>query len=174
MPLGQHLGTDQDVGLAAMYPFGQRLPLLAISGRIAIDTQNARLGIAFGEGGFQPLGASSESLDVLVATGRAGFRHRALRTAMVAAQTSVKQVQYEIGGAARAVRNPSAVRTGKDWCVAATVKEDQALLATRESLFNRQQQGAGQPVLQFFSARIDTLHNRQAGRIRNDEDFPGE
>ncbi len=60
VPLGQHLRTDENVGLAVVDLFDQHLPLLAALGRIAVGAQDARVGEARGEGFFEPLRATPE------------------------------------------------------------------------------------------------------------------
>ena len=162
VPLGQHLGADQDVGLAGVDLCAQRFPLLAALGRVAVHAQDARLWKTLGKRFFEALGAAPEGQDVLVATGRASLGHAAFEAAVMAAQAAVGEVQHQVGRAARAVGDPAAGGTAENRRVAAAVEEDQALLAACQTRADGAQQHAGQPILELLQARIDALHLRQA------------
>jgi len=136
VPFGEHLGADQNVGVAAVNPRHQHFPLLAAARHITIDAQHASLGKVLGEHRFQALRAAPEGAQVLVATGRAAFRQARFEAAVMAAQAAVDQMQHQIGGAAMAVRGPAASGTGQHRCVAPAIEEEQALLAARQALLD--------------------------------------
>jgi hypothetical protein len=99
--LGQHLGADQDVGLAGMDGRQQRLPFLRRTGRIAVDAQHTCLRKTLAQHGFEALGAAAEGQQIDIAAVRAGARNAGFEAAVVAAQALVGQVQHQVGRAAR-------------------------------------------------------------------------
>ena len=113
-----------DVRFAGMDLFEQRFPLLAAFRRVTINPQNTRLRETLGQHRLDPLRAAAERLDVLITADRTPLRHAALKTAMVAAQTAVGQMQHQVGRAALAARHPAALGTGEHRRVAAAVEED--------------------------------------------------
>ncbi len=119
--LGQHLRADQDVRLAAMDAFEHRFPLLAAFDRVTVHTQDARLREPRLQPYFKALRAAAEGMNILVAASRAGFRHAALESAVMAAQAAIGQVEDEIGGAALAARHPAAGRAGQHRRIAAAI-----------------------------------------------------
>jgi len=77
------------------------------------------------------------------------------------AQAVIAEVQHQVGSAAVAVRSPAAGGAGEHRRIAAAIEKEQALLATRQALFDRLQQGAGEPVLQLVDARVNAPDRRQ-------------
>jgi hypothetical protein len=159
MALGQHLGTDQDVGLTRVDGGEQGLPFLRRARRIAVDAQDAGRGEAFDQHGFEALRAAPEGQQVDVAAIGAGARDGGLEAAVVAAQALVGQVQYQVGGAAPATRDPAAGRAGQYRRIAAPVEEDQALFAAVEAALQAGQQRGGKAFLQFLAPRVDDAHH---------------
>jgi hypothetical protein len=156
--LGQHLGADQDVGLAGMDGRQQRLPFLRRTGGIAVDAQHTCLREALAQHGFEALGATAEGQQIDIAAVRAGARNAGFETAVVAAQALVGQMQHQVGRAAAAARNPAAGRAGQHRRIAAPVEEDQALLAALEAHGERGEQFRREALLQLLAPRVDHLH----------------
>ena len=128
------------------------------------DANDIRIDLVeVGENRLKPLRAAAKRAQILVSTSRTRLRDARLEATVVAAQTAVAQVQHQIGRAAMAIRGPAAGAAGQHRRITAAIEEEQALLGTRQALFDRPQHGAGEAILRFVDARVDAPDLRQAG-----------
>jgi hypothetical protein len=153
--LGQHLGADQDVGLAGVDGGEQACHFSACSpsrGRCAARGPAGKRSTSMASRRCVPRPKGSRS--TLPQSGRRA--ECGLEAAVVAAQALVGQVQHEVGGAAPAARDPAAGRAGQHRRIAAPVEEDQALLAALEALCSPASSAALRPSCNF-SRRVSTM-----------------
>ena len=94
MALGQHLGANQNVGLASVNAFQHGLPLLTAFHRVAVDAQNTRCRKLLLQPALKALRTAAKGKNVLIAAGWAGTRHMPFKAAVVAAQAPVGQMQH--------------------------------------------------------------------------------
>ena len=143
VPLGQHLGPDQDVGIAAMDSGQHGFPLPAALDRVAVHAQHAGPRETLAHPVLEALGTAPERVDVLVAAGWAGPRDGGLEAAMVAAQAAVGEVEDKVGRTPLAARHPATRRTGEHRRIATAVEKDEALFAPRQPRLDRCRQSIG-------------------------------
>src|SRR5690606_39681948 len=104
---------------------------------VGVDARNAGRGKQLGQVFLDTLRASPHGLQVLVAAIGTGMRYTRLKTTMVALQVvapGAGPMQYGIRRATRALADPAAGSAVEHRCVAASIQEDQRLLAGFEPL----------------------------------------
>ena len=152
MAFGDHLGADQHINFAAVYPRQLFLQLAFEAGAVSVNARDAQRLAFWLQGGFgarpahlrqqlgqmflKPLGASAYGLQIDVATLGAGARHRLGEAAVVAANAAVDLVEDAVGAAMRAGAFPVTGGAGQHRRVTPAVQEDEALLAARGALFD--------------------------------------
>ena len=119
--------------------------------------QNPRLGKCLLQPVLKALGAAAKGMNILIATGWAGFRDAMLQTAMMTTQQAISQVQHHVGGATRTARNPATGHARQHRRVTTTIEENQTLLAARQALLDGRNQGFANALLSAIFRVSSTL-----------------
>ena len=144
MPLGQHLRAHQHIHVTAVRMRQLLRQAARLPGSVGIHAQHAQRRAVRAQrsvqlllqGFFQLFGAQPQCAHVLITACGAGARHRHGVAAMVAAQGAVAFVVHAKRAAMRALAFPVAIRAMQHGGVTPTVKQQQALLATRRALLH--------------------------------------
>ncbi len=121
--LHQHLRADQNIHLVGANLRLHVRPSALALGAVPIDAQNARLRKTLLQHLFHALGAAAQWQQFGVTTVRAGRRHAAVRTAVVAAQAVLVKVQHHFPGAVAAAGQPATFATAQHRRIAPAVDE---------------------------------------------------
>ncbi|MNP38268.1 hypothetical protein D3C76_1317690 [compost metagenome] len=134
VPLGEHLGADQDAGFAALDGGEQLVHGVLARGAVAVDAQNLRFRKQDRQAFLGAFGAGAHRAQVYPpAIGTAG-RLALGMAAMMAAQLVEALVQGHACIAARALADPAAVMAQQGRRETAAVEEHQHLLAGGQGL----------------------------------------
>ena len=144
MPLGQHLRAHQHIHVTAVRMRQLLRQATRLPGSVGIHAQHAQRRAVRAQrsvqlllqGFFQLFGAQPQCAHVLIAACGASARHRHGVAAMVTTQGTVDFVIHAKRAAMRALAFPVAIRTMQHGGITPTVKQQQALLATRRALLH--------------------------------------
>jgi hypothetical protein len=114
VPLGQHLGADQDVGAARGEGRQDRAVAAAGAGGVLVEPQDARLGEVRRQRQLEPLGPRAPGQERRAAAVRAGVRFAPREAAVVAEQLARAQVHRQRDVAVRAGDRHAAGRALQD------------------------------------------------------------
>ena len=164
--LGQHLGTDEHVGLAAAEVLQEQVHLGLGGGRVPVPAVDTGLGQASAQLFFQTLCAPAYALNFPASACRAGARPAPLVMAVVAHQGLLFPVVHQGHLAPGALEGVAAVPAEDVGVGAPAVEEEQRLFAATQGLLQGFQQRAAQDtaVTRFpRGAHVHHLHLGQAG-----------
>ena len=127
MPLGDHLRTDQNAGLAGLQLLQPRFKCFARSNDIAVDAQHGCIRIALIQTLFQLLGTDTVMFDFVMPAFRAALGQTLVIATMMTEQRMLRLMQGESRVTVAALRLPAAFMTHNDRREATTVQVHQHL-----------------------------------------------
>ena len=164
MPFGDHLGTYEDVGIVIPETLQNVFEGSLGAGAIAIKASDAGGGQVLVKFVFHAFRASSEELNLITTALRAGVGNFFRKAAHVAKHAAVAAVQREDHRAVFAQHAFAALAADHEAGEAATVEQQNGLLAIFEACFHFFEQGAREGALAFcleeFGTHVDDSHLR--------------
>ena len=134
MPLGDHLGADEHLDLAAVEALQERRGPAGPAGRVAVEHVDADVREQLLEVLLHPLGAGADRLQRLLGADRAARGRRDHRAAVVADEPAVPPVVGARQAAVRAAEVLAAGAAEQHRRVAAAVAQQDDLVAVRQGL----------------------------------------
>ena len=131
VPLGEHLGTQQELGLTTADQCQQAVQLTLATGAIPIDPYQVEVRKDPAQLLLQALGAQAQAAQIAPLAVRTGRRRRLEPTAVVAPETLEPQVQGQACIAVGTGAHPAAVVTGQNRGIAAAIEKQQDLIPGR-------------------------------------------
>ena len=163
VPLGQHLGSDQKIGLTLVDAAQLFLECAAARGAVAVNAFDACLWEKFLQRPFHPLRALAKRVQIPALAGGATVRHFLFRAAMMAQQFLFPVVQCQLCVATLAGGDPATVETHPHRREAAAVQEQNALLVFFEPVRQRLAQRQRQSFAGLEAAHVEQSHRRHDG-----------
>ena len=167
VPLGDHLGADQDVDRALAEAREQRRERPLLADRVAIQPRDARAGACLLHLRLDPLGAEAGLLEIRTGAQRARRRHARGVVAVVAARAPgvALAVHDQRDAAVRAVDRAGALAAEHRGRETAAVEQDQRLFLPIEPRLNPLAQRAAEddvrPLGRVRLAHVDDRHRRE-------------
>ncbi len=165
MPLGHHLGADQQIELAPLHGRHQLLVRPLATGSVPVHTADAGRGEEVLQALLEPFGPHPLRLDVAAEAGRAELGGGLLVVAVVAAQLTPPLVEGEGDFAVGAAEGGAAFGAQQVGGEAAAVEQQHRLLPCRQSLVEGGDQGRREGLAIGDGAQVDQLHRRQGARF---------
>ncbi len=159
--LGQHLGPNQQAGLAAAHLGQHLLEGVAAPSAVTVDAVHRHLGKQRRQGLLNALGAAAQGAQVDASAVGAGVGEGTAPVAVVAGQQRRLPVQGHARIAVVALGHPAAGMAGQGGGEAAPVDEDQHLVAGGQGLAHRLDHRRDQAALATPAAQVDEF---EAGR----------
>ena len=172
MPLGKHLGADDDVDVARMNAIEQRLERPAPPRDVPIHPGDAQPVDSRFQRVGDPLGAEPETAHVPRRAFGTFDDQRVLRGAVVATKPPVAAMVDEARVAPPALGNPAASMAYEQGCIAAPVDEQERLLGPGLHLLERLDEHVAQAAVERPRPQVDHVdarRRRAAGTVRQIE-----
>ena len=160
MPLGDHLGTNQNIDLPRHHFIDQPLMGTLAAGGVAIHPRYPRAGEEFGQFLLQSLGAGPLRFDIQTMALGADFGRRFEIITIMTAHLALPLMKGQGDFTVRAVKAAAAIGAEQKGRKAAPVKQQQRLLAQLQRLLKRLNQGIRQGSIGQLLGQIDQLDGR--------------
>ena len=161
MPLGQHLGPDQDMHAAGLNVLQQAREGALAAGAVAVDARDARLRKTFLEGGFDPFSAETQRAQIRLTAVGAALWQGLLEPAVMAAKPAFSGMDDQAGVAIPAGRHPAAIMANQGGSVTPAIDEQQRLLPPGQRGGNASCQLGGHALIQPLGADVQYLEARR-------------
>ena len=163
MPLGEHLGADQDTRRAILGARQLSRQGALAARRIPVDAHRLHAGKPLRQKLFDALRTLTQGAQIGAAAVVALGRQGALMAAMVATQAARALVQGHMGIAARTIGQPTAFVANQGGREPAPVEKQQHLTIVRQVSLHHAQQGRREGAVHGLAAQVQQDHTRRLG-----------